>query len=94
MNYETLAVDPQDNILVVKLNRPEVLNAINTQMGRDLFDLWTRLTAEPGEARCVVFKATGCGARLLRRCDLKSARRMTPANCRRNTRSSSGDSGA
>ena len=78
MNYETLAVEPQDNILVVKLNRPEVLNAINTQMGRDLFDLWTRLTAEPGEARCVVL--TGAGERAF--CaggDLKERDGMTPA---------------
>jgi enoyl-CoA hydratase/carnithine racemase len=41
-------------VLVVKLDRPEVLNAINTKMGRELLDLWTRLTAEPSFARCVV----------------------------------------
>lgn len=78
MNYQTLAVDPQDRVLVVKLNRPEVLNAINTQMGRDLYDLWTRLTAEPGEARCVVL--TGAGERAF--CaggDLKERDGMTQA---------------
>lgn len=78
MNYETLALEPQDSVLVVKLNRPEVLNAINTQMGRDLLDLWTRLTAEPGEARCVVL--TGAGERAF--CaggDLKERDGMTPA---------------
>jgi len=36
MNYRTLAVEKQGAILVVTLNRPEVLNAINTQMGHDL----------------------------------------------------------
>jgi enoyl-CoA hydratase len=61
MSYPTLAVEKQGAILVVTLNRPEVLNAINTQMGRDLHDLWTRLTAEPGDTRCVVL--TGAGER-------------------------------
>ena len=50
-----------DHVLAVTLNRPEVLNAINTQMGRDLLDLWMRLTANAGELRCVVL--TGAGER-------------------------------
>ena len=45
-DYETLALSRvDDHILVVTLNRPDVLNAINTQMGIDTLDLWTRLTA-------------------------------------------------
>jgi enoyl-CoA hydratase len=60
--YETLSVAAGgDHVLVVTLDRPEVLNAINTQMGLDLLDLWTRLTAEPERARCVVL--TGAGDR-------------------------------
>jgi enoyl-CoA hydratase/carnithine racemase len=60
--YETLALEPAgEHVLVATLNRPEVLNAINTQMGRDMLDLWTRLTAEPGAVRCVVL--TGAGER-------------------------------
>jgi len=59
---KTLAFDrPQQHVLVVTLNRPEVLNAINTCMGQELLDLWTRLGAEPGEIRCVVL--TGAGDR-------------------------------
>ncbi len=61
MNYPTVKVEKRDHVLLVTLNRPEVLNAINTQMGRDLYDLWTRLTAEPGDTRCVVL--TGAGER-------------------------------
>ena len=38
-----------------------MLNALNTQMGKDQHDLWTRLTAEPGNTRCVVL--TGAGER-------------------------------
>jgi enoyl-CoA hydratase len=59
LNYQTLSLEPQDEVLVVKLNRPEVLNAINTQMGHDLYDLWTRLTANPGVTRCIVLTGSG-----------------------------------
>lgn len=62
MNYQTLAVRPEgEHILVVELNRPQALNALNTQMGKDQIDLWTRLTAEPGALRCAVL--TGAGER-------------------------------
>jgi len=61
-SYQTLALDQRDeHVLVVTLNRPEVLNALNTQMGKDKLDLWTRLAAEPGTLRCVVL--TGAGER-------------------------------
>ena len=62
MNYQTLATRQQgEHILLVTLNRPQVLNALNTQMGKDQVDLWTRLAAEPGTTRCVVL--TGAGER-------------------------------
>jgi len=75
--YETLKIDsPDAHVLVVSLNRPQVLNALNTQMGRDLFDLWTRLTAEPGDTRCVVL--TGSGDRAFcSGADLKERKGMT-----------------
>ena len=61
-SYSTLALDSRgDHVLVVTLNRPQVLNALNTQMGKDQIDLWTRLTAESGGLRCVVL--TGAGDR-------------------------------
>ena len=60
--YDTLAIERRGlHVLLVSLNRPDALNAINTQMGRDTLDLWTRLTAEPGDTRCVVL--TGAGGR-------------------------------
>jgi enoyl-CoA hydratase/carnithine racemase len=60
--YQTLALELRgEHILVVTLNRPQVLNALNTQMGKDKIDLWTRLTTEPGNLRCVVL--TGAGER-------------------------------
>jgi enoyl-CoA hydratase len=61
-DYSTLALQRTDpHVLTVTLNRPQVLNAINTQMGRDLLDLWTRLGAEPADVRCVIL--TGAGDR-------------------------------
>lgn len=60
--YPTLDARLHDeHVLVVTLNRPEALNAINTQMGRDLFDIWMRLTVDAGAVRCVVL--TGAGER-------------------------------
>lgn len=77
--YATLALESRgEQLLLVRLNRPEVLNAINTQMGRDQFDLWSRITAGPGKLRCVVL--TGAGDRAF--CaggDLKERDGMTQA---------------
>ena len=77
--YSTLLVTPvETHVLKVELNRPDVLNAISTQMGHDLLDIWQRLTAEPGQARCVVL--TGVGSRAF--CaggDLKERDGMSPA---------------
>ena len=80
MNYATLAVEPRGaHVLLVRLNRPDVLNALNTQMGRDLLDLWTRLTAEPGEVRCAVL--TGSGERAFcAGADLKERDGMSPSD--------------
>jgi len=57
--YETLVLEPRGENLLVRLNRPEVLNALNTTMGLELTDLWSRLTADPAAVRCVVLTGTG-----------------------------------
>jgi enoyl-CoA hydratase/carnithine racemase len=63
MTYQTLKVEsPEPHVLLVTMNRPEVRNAINTQMGRDMLDLWTRLTVDPGDTRCVVLTGAGDAA--------------------------------
>ncbi|WPL79194.1 enoyl-CoA hydratase-related protein [Bordetella hinzii] len=62
-DYETVTARPHgEHVLVVTLNRPQAGNAINTQMGRDLLDLWNRLTEDAGPVRCVVL--TGAGERI------------------------------
>jgi enoyl-CoA hydratase/carnithine racemase len=58
--YETLRIDePSAGMLVVTLNRPEVRNALNTQMGRDLRDLFVPLKFTPGDLRCIVITGSG-----------------------------------
>lgn len=61
-SYETLLLECVDaHVLVATLNRPQALNAITTQMGLDLVDLWTRLAIDAADYRCVVL--TGAGDR-------------------------------
>ena len=75
--YATLNADiPEPHVLVVTLNRPQVANAINTQMGRDFLDLWTRLTEDAGEVRCAIL--TGAGEKVFcAGADLKERHGMT-----------------
>ena len=61
--YETILTEPAgDHLLKVTLNRPEVGNAKNTQMGLDLLNLWTSLIDDPEDVRCVIL--TGAGDRI------------------------------
>jgi enoyl-CoA hydratase len=80
--YETVSTEMSTpHVLTVTLNRPQAGNALNTQMGRDLLDLWTRLTADPGDIRCIVL--TGVGEKIF--CaggDLKERNGMSNAQWR------------
>ncbi|RYJ00029.1 MAG: enoyl-CoA hydratase [Acetobacteraceae bacterium] len=74
---ETLSLEtPAPHVLVVRLNRPQVSNAMNTQMGLDLYSVWSRLFEDAGDIRCVIFAAAGdrafCGGG-----DLKERNGMT-----------------
>lgn len=48
-----------DHVLLVTLNRPDVLNAMNMQMTVEMNDLITRLTFDPDWVRCVVLTGAG-----------------------------------
>lgn len=82
-DYETVATQMFGaHVLQVTLNRPQVGNALNTQMAHDLFDVWTRLSEDPGVVRCVVL--TGAGDKIF--CaggDLKERNGMTQQAWRR-----------
>jgi enoyl-CoA hydratase/carnithine racemase len=75
--YQTLqTTNPAPHTLQVTLNRPEVANAMNTQMGLDLLDLFHAIAGAPNEQRCIVL--TGAGPRAF--CaggDLKERNGMT-----------------
>ncbi len=61
--YETLLVETvEPYILKVTLNRPQAANALNTQMGRDLLDLWLSLVLDHGDLRCIVLTGAGTKA--------------------------------
>lgn len=67
MNFKTLQVENYNqHILIVTLNRPEVRNAINSEMMRDLYDFWRTVNTE---LRCIIL--TGRGSAFCAGADLK-----------------------
>jgi enoyl-CoA hydratase len=58
--YETIKIEhPSPNVLQITLNRPGSANAMNTQMGLDLLDVFTELGADPDLCRAVVLTGAG-----------------------------------
>jgi enoyl-CoA hydratase/carnithine racemase len=74
---ETLKIEsPQEHTVLVTLNRPEVANAMNTQMGLDLLETFDGFCSAPNNQRCIV--VTGAGPKAF--CaggDLKQRNGMT-----------------
>jgi enoyl-CoA hydratase len=62
-SLDTLTVDtPQEHTVLVTLNRPEVANAMNTQMGLDLLATFDGFCAAPNQQRCIVISGSGTKA--------------------------------
>jgi enoyl-CoA hydratase len=75
-SYETIRIEtPREHMVLVTLNRPEVLNAMNTQMGLDLLDAFNGFCAAPNRQRCIVL--TGAGRAFCAGGDLKQRNGMT-----------------
>ena len=75
MPYETLIVsDAQPGVAVIAFNRPEVANALSSQMGRELLGVWTDL-AKRSDLRCVILR--GEGKHFQAGADLKERNGMT-----------------
>ena len=76
-SYETARVEDRgDGLVLLILNRPQVANAMNTQMGRDLLAFFDAVNADPPAYRCIV--VTGAGDKAF--CaggDLKERQGMT-----------------
>jgi enoyl-CoA hydratase len=59
-DFETLVLSrPDDHILVVTLNRPDVANALNTRMGLDLVELFEALSLDLENLRAVIITGSG-----------------------------------
>src|SRR3954454_19053740 len=59
-SYETAKVeDKGEGLVLLTLNRPDVANAMNTQMGRDLLAFFDAVKADRVSYRCIV--VTGAG---------------------------------
>ena len=75
--YATARVEDRgEGVLLLTLNRPEVANAMNTRMGRDLLAFFDEINAAPARYRCI--ELTGAGDRAF--CaggDLKERNGMT-----------------
>jgi enoyl-CoA hydratase len=75
--YDTVTVEhPADHVVLVTLNRPEVANAMNTQMGLDLFAVFDSFCAAPNKQRCIVLTGAG-GKAFCAGGDLKQRNGMT-----------------
>ena len=57
-SYETLIVEPQDAITVIRLNRPEVFHAVNARMRLELLQCLRDAERSP-DVRCIVLTGTG-----------------------------------
>ncbi|MDB5890758.1 MAG: Enoyl-CoA hydratase [Polaromonas sp.] len=78
-SYPTLVVQNHGEfVLQVTLNRPAARNALNTQMGRDLLELFTLMTSVSGALRCIVLTGEGDQA-FCAGGDLKEREGMTQA---------------
>jgi enoyl-CoA hydratase len=65
MDYETLLIERHGAVTLVRLNRPQALNALNSQILGDLIHAFVAYDADPGQ-RCLVLtgneKAFAAGA--------------------------------
>ena len=59
-DFTTLKIEqPKPGLALITLNRPEVRNAFNTQMGRDIRDVFVPLRYTPEDLRCVIVTGSG-----------------------------------
>jgi enoyl-CoA hydratase len=75
--YETITLEiGPDKVGIITLNRPDALNAMTTQMMRELRDCFMQFYIDPNQAACLIL--TGSGERgFCTGADLKERRGMT-----------------
>ncbi len=57
MSYETILVEQRGAVTLVTLNRPQALNALNSQVLADLLDAFAKYDADPTQ-RCAVIRGS------------------------------------
>ena len=65
MTYETILVEIQDAVTVIRLNRPQALNALNSQVMKDLIDAFAQFDSDPSQGCAILTgseKAFAAGA--------------------------------
>jgi enoyl-CoA hydratase/carnithine racemase len=60
MDYSTILYDLEDNVLLISLNRPEILNAFNRDMMTEMIDAFDRADADDN-VRAIVITGAGRG---------------------------------
>ncbi|MGH6716263.1 MAG: enoyl-CoA hydratase/isomerase family protein, partial [Bradyrhizobium sp.] len=59
-DFETLSLERAEaHVMIVRLNRPAVSNALNTRMGKDLVRCFEDVALDPADLRCIVLTGTG-----------------------------------
>ncbi|RZF66162.1 enoyl-CoA hydratase [Sphingomonas populi] len=58
MTYQNILVERHDAVTLITLNRPQALNALNTEVLADLIDAFAAFDADPGQ-RCAVLTGSG-----------------------------------
>ena len=58
MTYETILIEQRGAVTLITLNRPEALNALNSQVLDDLVDAFAHYEADPAQ-RCAVITGSG-----------------------------------
>ncbi|MCQ2547692.1 MAG: enoyl-CoA hydratase-related protein [Clostridia bacterium] len=79
MVYNCIKFEKQDGIALVKINRPEALNALNTQVLQELLDCFTAI-AQDDDVKAVVL--TGEGRAFVAGADIAAMSKMNPVEGR------------
>ena len=58
MSYETILVEQRGAVTLLTINRPQALNALNSQVLEDLIDAFAKFEADPSQGCAVI---TGAG---------------------------------
>ena len=93
--YETIRYEVADGIATITLDRPDVLNALNAAMERELVDVWDRVDADDavravvvtgaGRAFCAGYDLSGGGFDVVARAAERGTESLAPSGIPRDS---------